>query len=195
MYTERQGLASPVGDDGASPWHNAGAENTSNQRRSGWKPNFRRFCRLPCPAKSRCKGLHFPHQLSPVHRLKHRSPCRVSQIRSRGRIALRQRSRVLSQNFDTARYFRHSPCYRQVGEFNEPYVLRAKGGYVITGPVFVAETKPSGANQVHVPAHLFELVCAASLVKNDIGGAPQRGVGVTEIRPYDTAYLIHQTPV
>lgn len=42
-------------------------------------------------------------------------------------------------------------------------MLRAKGDvYVITGPVFDAETIPIGVNQVQVPAHLFKLVYDAT---------------------------------
>ena len=39
------------------------------------------------------------------------------------------------------------------------YALRAKGSvYVITGPVFAKNSETVGANQVHVPTHLFKLV-------------------------------------
>ena len=43
------------------------------------------------------------------------------------------------------------------------YVLRARGDvYVITGPVFTAESPTIGANKVRVPAYLFKLVYDAS---------------------------------
>ena len=75
---------------------------------------------------------------------------------------------AMAQSFTLANMVPQNPTqnsgsWAKIEEDTRSYVMRAKGNvYVITGPVFSSASSTIGANQVHVPTHLFKLVYDAT---------------------------------
>ena len=78
---------------------------------------------------------------------------------------------AMAQSFTLANIVPQNPTqnsgfWAKIEEDTRSYVMRAKGDvYVITGPVFASAGATIGANEVHVPAHLFKLVYDATTQK------------------------------
>ncbi|CAN7653411.1 DNA/RNA non-specific endonuclease [Acidovorax sp. LjRoot66] len=75
---------------------------------------------------------------------------------------------AMAQSFSLANMVPQDPRqnggpWARIEQDTRRYVLRARGDvYVITGPVFTAESPAIGASKVRVPAYLFKLVYDAS---------------------------------
>ena len=78
---------------------------------------------------------------------------------------------AMEQSFSLANIVPQNPqqnagSWAKIEKDTRSYVMRAKGDvYVITGPVFDPGSPTIGANQVHVPTHLFKLVYDATTQK------------------------------